>query len=256
MGIVVMLSGMGGDEIDAGYSRHKLLHSMKTLQWFRWIPDCLINAVLRGKKKRDVLRLKAFLKKPIPENYFSLTYYMDSGEVSDLVGSEWRRNFEGKIGQMCQHLSGVKRFFYLDIKGFLASHNLIYMDKASMATSVEVRVPLLDKDLAQTMFQEIDQPHNAGKTRLKGILRSMMGEDYQELEKEGFTYPLNDWILNDINWVEIIEFYNQTGILRTDLLESWVNTMKFDVDAVAMKLWTIYTLYVWLNAYGVEVESV
>ncbi len=252
-GRVVMLSGMGGDEIDAGYTRHALLFRIKYLQWLRWIPESVVRCLVKGKRKRDLLRLKAFLKVPIPENYFSLTYYLTANEVSDLVGPAWRDPYETKIVQMCSPIEGMKRFFYLDMKGFLASHNLIYMDKASMAASVEVRVPLLDKDLARSMFAKIDSPQNCGKQRLKGILKSILGRDYQELNKEGFTYPLNHWVKDEIPWVEIIDYFRKTCILRVGLLEKWIETIKTDVDAVAMKLWTIYTLYVWIRAFGVKI---
>ena len=61
-----------------------------------------------------------------------------------------------------------KKFFILDIIGFLSSHNLLYMDKASMASSIEVRVPLLDKNLVTDYFNEIDIVNKKrGKTSKK-----------------------------------------------------------------------------------------
>ena len=255
LGRVVMISGMGGDEIDAGYTRHRILHYHDRIRWLRWVPDFLIRGISRGKRRRDLRRLKAFLDRPVPENYFSLTYYMTRDEVGKLVGPHWYESYERKIREMCSHLSGLKRYFYLDMRGFLASHNLIYMDKASMAASVEVRVPLLDRYVAQSMFAEVDEPQHAGKRRLKAYLQSLLGDGYVELKKEGFTYPVDRWVQEEIQWPEVISFFRERNVLNTEVVESWVNTIPNDIDAVSMKLWTVYTLYVWMREFNVLMEA-
>ena len=91
------------------------------------------------------------------------------------------------------------QYFYLDIKGFLTSHNLLYMDKASMAASIEVRVPLIQKDIASYFFNSIiNKNKGKQKYRLKNLLKSKMRENYKDTKKKGFRHPINKWIKENI----------------------------------------------------------
>jgi len=251
----VMMSGMGGDEIDAGYSRHSILANKSILLVASLTPFFIIRNIFNGKKRRDIFRLKEFAKNVSPENYFSLTSYFSKTEISNLIKSDqWFNGYRDKIVNTCASVRSNKKYFYLDIKGFLASHNLIYMDKASMAASVEVRVPLLDKDLAKFFFKDIEKKKYAGKVRLKSYLKSLIGDNYKDIKKAGFSYQINDWLLNEIDWKDILLFFQKNKLIDTDLLASYINEMEKDVDGVSMKLWTIYTLYLWLKTFNVITE--
>ena len=251
----VMMSGMGGDEIDAGYSRHLILANKFILFGARLTPKFFIRNIFNGKKRRDILRLKEFAHNMSPENYFSLTSYFSKTEISCLLKSDqWFIKYRDKITSTCANVESNRKFFYLDIKGFLASHNLIYMDKASMAASVEVRVPLLDKNLAKFFFKDIEKKEHAGKVRLKTYLKTLIGDNYKEVKKAGFRYEINGWLLNEIDWKDIILFFNKNKLIDTAMLASYINEMEKDLDSVSMKLWTIYTLYLWLKTFNVITE--
>lgn len=252
----VMMSGMGGDEIDAGYPRHAILSNSFLLLLARLTPKFLIQKIFIDKKRRDIFRLKEFAHDMSPENYFSLTGYFSKSEISSLIKSdEWFKGYHDKIINTCKHVSDKKKYFYLDIKGFLASHNLIYMDKASMAASVEVRVPLLDKDLTKFFFKDIDKRKYTGKIRLKGYLKSLIGNNYHETKKAGFRYEINSWLLYDIDWEDIINFFQRNNLIDIDQLKSYIIEMKSNVDGVAMKLWTIYTLFLWIKIFNVIIPN-
>jgi asparagine synthase (glutamine-hydrolysing) len=256
LGRYVMMSGMGGDEIDAGYSRHFILNSKFLLILARLTPIFFIKTIFKEKKQRDILRLKEFAQDMSPENYFSLTSYFNKVEISSLLNSnEWFKDYRNKIVNTCSHISGKKKYYYMDIKGFLASHNLIYMDKASMAASVEVRVPFLDKDLAKFFFRDIDKKQYTGKVRLKGYLKSLIGNYYQEIEKEGFRYEINSWLVNEIDWNEIVQFFNENNLLNIKQLKYYIEEMKNNIESVSMKLWTIYTFFLWLKAFNVKIPN-
>ena len=250
MGCIVMLSGMGGDEIDAGYTRHKIIFNQQKYKIFGYIPELKF---IKGKKYRDLMRLKNFIKNPVPENYFSMTSYFSKHEIDQLVGNDWLSDYCHKIDTMVSRVDGLKKFLYLDFKGFLTSHNLLYMDKASMAASVEVRVPLLQKDIVSSFFQDIVTINRFGqKTRLKAILKYQLKENYHEVKKQGLRYPIDDWINSTINWKTIIDFFNDNGLLQTSIIRRWVNRLEYDINSVSMKLWHVYTLYRWLKTFSVR----
>lgn len=247
----VMLSGMGGDEIDAGYSRHKIINSIFLKKAVLLIPEIVINIFFKKKKRRDFLRLKEFSRNPKPENYYSLTSYFTDKEISELISnSDWHNSYRSKINKICENVTGIKKYFYLDIKGFLASHNLIYMDKASMAASVEVRVPFLDKKLAQHFFNTIDE--NIGKKRLTSFLKNDLKGLYKKTKKSGFSYEINEWLKSDINWDEVVSFYSKKGLLNINVINGYIKSIDTDIESVSMKLWSIYTLYLWLKTFNVK----
>ncbi len=245
----VMLSGMGGDEIDGGYARQSIIKQLGIFKMVMFIPVCT-KYFLSRKGKRDFLRLKNFFKSPSPGNYFALTSYFSKKEVDELISYNWHDEYEKKIKSFTQEYSSAKRFYILDFKGFLSSHNLIYMDKASMAASVEVRVPFLDNVLAANFFQDYEK--NIGKKRLKLYLKGIMGNDYKTSKKQGFRYPIKEWLLKEINWIEICEFYDQKKLLNTIMIKGYLKELRNGNDT-EMKLWIIYTLYLWLVKFKVNI---
>jgi len=249
---VVMLSGMGGDEIDGGYSRHVIIKWLRFFKAIRHIIKIFVS-VVTGKTRRDLKRLLTFLSSPSIHTYYSLTSYFSEYEISKLIRTNtWNQNYDNKLDKMVpSNLSGLKKYLYLDLKGFLASHNTIYMDKASMAASVEVRVPFLDKDLAAEYFSSIEG--YIGKKRLKAQLTKVLGEDYKTVKKQGFRSPISNW-LNDYDWSQVTQYFEQNRILDTDLINEWLDGKMRGNEENDMKLFAIATLYEWLNTFDVQVD--
>ncbi len=251
---IVMMSGMGGDEIDAGYNRHKILFNLKFYSLIKFLP---LLPFLPGKIKRDINRLKSFAKDPGYNNYFSLTAYYTLNEISTLINDKnWFSLYTKKINNMTEKIKDkIKKYFYLEFKGFLSSHNLIYMDKASMAASVEVRVPLLEKNIVNHFFNTIiaNQSSKSLKPRLCNNLKSSLGKDFKQIKKQGFRFPVDEWMTKYVNWEEIQLFFKDKKIIREDLLLSYVILLKKDPSNYSMKLFYIYTLYLWLKTFNVKV---
>lgn len=255
LGRIVMLSGMGGDEIDAGYNRHRIIERMGALKWVRWLPMIAVK-VFRGKRRRDAERLLSFFKKPTPDNYYSLTSYFTEQEISAVTRQvDWKVPYGRKLARLLQGQRGKRSFFFLDIIGFLTSHNLLYMDKASMAASVEVRVPLLDKNVVASYFQDIEK-QSSGKKRLRGFLRKLVGSGYFEVQKQGFRYPVRNELMEKADWEEIIGFFHDSELLDSSVVRTYVDCYKSDPARMEMKLWAVYTLYLWMKVFDVQSSEV
>lgn len=247
-GFQVMFSGMGGDEIDAGYPRAKVLRYWKFLKLLTWIPYCF-SCFLHGKKRRDFLRLYEFASATNVENYFNLFGYFSHSEIDSLVGREWFNLYRQKVQSLTNCLSGKKRFFYYDFIGFLASHNNIYGDKMAIASSVGCRFPLLDKNIAHYFFQKIDAPGNAGKRRLCNMLKQKLGTSYHYVRKSGFRFPVDDFLRNMVDWKEVEEQLLFAGVQDLSLFHKNLSESKKNMSEVYMKLWTYYTLATWVKVY-------
>ncbi len=265
-GIKVMLSGMGADELWAGYTRYKIIQH----QSLGRLGAPLFNGAYKAWPSRQsdfrqkLRRVGTYLSNPGPNSYFSLMYYFDSETVSRLLKSDsWREDYEAKIEAMLptgSQLDRVQQFQYLDLKGFLGSHNLIYADKASMANGVEVRVPYLDRDLAEFAFHlPTDEKTRDGlKTPLKEHLRSILDGEFVKHDKQGFAFPIEDYLSSS-------RMHDQ---LETMVLDDRMSAC-FDIDVIkeqleahfageenySMRIWVLYTFWLWLEEFNVSIPS-
>ena len=201
-GYKVMLSGMGGDELFAGYPRHLMA------RWRTAARACAsplqfaapwLQRHPRLAKKTD--RLSRYAAEPdFLRAYTSLIGYFSVAEVSRLLGkTSATENFFTWLDtqqQRISHLSFLKQAMYLDRYGFLA-HNLTVTDRASMAHGIEVRVPLLTPQLAAQGFASVDGQLlglRGGKRPLRKMLNRHLPAALFNRRKEGFNPPLEDKI--------------------------------------------------------------
>jgi asparagine synthase (glutamine-hydrolysing) len=217
-GIPVLLNGMGGDEIFAGY--RKQLACLRVDNYQKYVPlflrSIFENAVSKlpvaskSKGYRRIRWLKRFL------SFSNLPQY-ERFLVSDLSFN--KTMFESlfcntvKYKESNFYLSQKKNFdnpnlSYLtkmclnDTKTFLPGHNLTYSDKASMAASVETRPPLVDHRIAEFMFTL--PPHLRIKFNNQKYLLKKVSERYIPLEvikrpKAPFGSPLRSWLRGSLS---------------------------------------------------------
>jgi len=257
IGCTVMLSGMGGDEIDCGYSRSNIIKRINLykiiIKLLKLIPEKIIRFILKDKRYSYFKRLCNFCEDISPANYFSLTYYFGKKEVDTLVMYDWYQNYREKIEKIIENKMGIKKYYELDFKGFLASHSMILTDKASMASSVEVRVPLLDKDIVNYFFNDLQLLKNDNKKRLKHELKKYNLSETRRVKKEGFIYPVREWLSTKVNWKEVCGFFKQINLLNVGYIELLVNQLyKNSANDIEMKLWSIFTFYLWIKVFKVD----
>ena len=215
----VMLSGMGGDEVFAGYPRHlafKIAALMGNLP--RPLRSGLEMAAaplarpgrpgrLRG-PRRNLWKFMRAAGLPALERYLSFSSYYTAAELQQvLLPGAVPEGYDplARHRALVQHGGGgrddLSRLLYLDFKTFLPCLNLTYTDKMGMAASVEVRVPLLDDELVALAARI---PSNL---KLKGWRRKYIFKRSQERvlprdviwrRKAGFGAPLRSWLVGDL----------------------------------------------------------
>jgi asparagine synthase (glutamine-hydrolysing) len=118
IGCTVMLSGMGGDEIDCGYSRSNIIKYIRLLKPLvlisKLIPQKIIKFILKDKKYSYYRRLSNFIADIVPANYFALTYYFSRQEIDDLVVYDWYTDYKKRIDALIETKRGIKRFYELE----------------------------------------------------------------------------------------------------------------------------------------------
>ncbi len=229
--LTVLLSGMGGDEVFAGYPRHlavrlaeayNLIPSFISRPLVAAIPASVpgkFNAVFRNTKK---LARSASL--PLRERYLGFGTYFTAADKGELYANELARaakDFDAyhrhqKYFDKVADEDFVNQMLYVDLKTFLPCLNLTYTDKTSMANSLEVRVPLLDHELVELAARIPARLKIKGLTRkyiLKKAAEKWLPRQIIYRKKAGFSAPLRAWLRRDLR--EMVEdLLSETNINR------------------------------------------
>ena len=211
--VTVALSGDGADELFAGYRRYKLhLHEDR----FRhWLPLALRKPLfgLLGKiyPKLDwaprFLRAKTTFQSLALDTvagYHNSIAILRQDQRDRLFSAQFKKRLNGysslqvfrRYGDNVKHLDPMKIAQYLDMKTYLVGDILTKVDRASMAHSLEVRVPFLDHKFVEWAFtaDSAANLHNGiGKYALKNALEPHLPNAVLYRKKMGFAVPLCEW---------------------------------------------------------------
>ena len=274
----VLLSGVGGDELFAGYRKH-CAHFWA--QAFQHVPGGARRLAqealgllpgLRGTRLKGRVRLLKKMARSAslspPERFVMNCTYLDAAQKDSLYAPELRDELSG-LDPALPHqarFADVKdadflnQMLYLDTKIFMVSLNLTYNDKMSMASSVEVRVPFLDRELAEFVAWNVPP-----SLKLKDLLRpttkhifrkSMQGilpEEVLRQPKAGFAAPVDYWLANDLK--EMVDDLlsesrvRQRGLFRPAAVRSYVKAHREGTQDWSSQIWQFLTLELWMQTF-------
>ena len=149
---------------------------------------------------------------------------------------------------------------YLDTKIFMPTLNLTYNDKMSMASSVEVRVPFLDRELAEFVAWNVKPEWKLkGKWRpvtkhiFREAMRSMLPEEVMRQPKAGFAAPVDYWLAHDLRpMVDDLLSEAQVrrrGLFRPEVVRSYVDEHRRGAEDWSMQIWQLLTLEIWMQLF-------
>lgn len=270
----VLLSGVGGDELFAGYRKH-IAHYWaqaygKVPSMARGMTAAALAALpsLRGTPLKGSLRLakkmtRSALLNPI-DRFIANCTYLDASQKSEIYSSEFvasdpatrHREAFGRVGEA----DFLHQMLYLDTKIFMTSLNLTYNDKMSMASSVEVRVPFLDRELAEFIAWNVPpglklkgllQPTT--KYILRQAMRDILPREVLKQPKAGFAAPVDYWLAHDLK--EMVDDLlssaqiRKRGLFRPEAVQRFVNEQRAGRQDWSMQLWQFLTLELWMQTF-------
>jgi asparagine synthase (glutamine-hydrolysing) len=267
-GVKVVLSGMGADEFFGGYRKHLACVLASRYRRMPGLPRAGVRFAVdrvpvsvQGRGLRYARWAKRFLTfAELPdEPRFRRSYTLyDPDDLAGLLSPDLR-------GQVDQVIDGhrdiytdnslrdeVNRMCLADVRLFLPGLNLAYTDRASMAASVEVRVPFVDPIVAQAAFAipGRDKIRNRqGKVALKRAAEKWLPREIVYRPKASFGVPLRGWIRNDlravINDVLVRGELVGSGMIRANALDRLIQDECAGREDNAKQIWQLLTMELW-----------
>jgi asparagine synthase (glutamine-hydrolysing) len=262
----VLLSGVGGEELFAGYPRHLALATARRAATAPFAARRALAAgasQLRGGRsgpgyglRRNVQKLaRAIGDCPTP-HYWRMMSQLTTAELDTLMPGAAIAAHEALDALSTPladtSLGDALRF---DRSQFLPNLNLAYVDRASMASGIEVRVPLLDERLVETVFATdpthlVD--HGVGKVPLRRAARGLVPDPVIDRAKTGFGGPVRQWMRgpDSADIQERIEASADAGLVtRAGARRIYADASTGRVDS-ALAAWALACLGAWHDAHG------
>ncbi len=260
-GITMALSGIGGDELFAGYDVFKRMHSLQNKAWLNAVPGAarkiggriirLKNKSVSGNKIEELLsQEKINFQSAYPLNRSLYT----QRELKQLITKASPfANIENIIKQIPQKQNHLLSAVSLaEIQTYMQNTLLRDTDQMSMAVALEVREPFLDYQLLEFVLGINDTqkfPHSPKKL-LVDALGELLPSEIVNRPKMGFTLPWQKWMKKELKSFcekNIIEFANLPFNSKTEILNLWNNFLNNHPQTSWSRVWHLVVLNHWLN---------
>ncbi|MTW84639.1 asparagine synthase (glutamine-hydrolyzing) [Virgibacillus dakarensis] len=253
--VTVVLSGEGSDELFGGYNIYREPESLKL---FESIPRPAKNLLARV---ADVLpegvRGKSFLERgttPLRERYIGNAKMFEDEEKRQIL-QHYNENLSyreitGKLFDNVANYPLVNQMQYVDIHTWMRGDILLKADRTTMANSLELRVPFLDKEVFRVASEipvDLKIANGTTKSLLREASRGIVPDHVLDRKKLGFPVPIRHWLKNELNgWAKQLIHESETDHLlyKSFILELLEAHCQGRGD-YSRKIWTVLMFMLW-----------
>ncbi|MEQ1762779.1 MAG: asparagine synthase (glutamine-hydrolyzing) [Pyrinomonadaceae bacterium] len=271
----VMLSGMGGDEIFAGYPRQL---AMQIAGVTDIVPSAVRRPLMRtvestlyggskGRLTAPLRNAKKFAKSAamdFEERYLGFGTYFTSAMKSKLLSSSMHDATTGfdayeyhkKYFANCRDAAPINRLLYVDFKTFMPALNLDTTDRTSMAANLEVRAPFLNRELVELSARIPASLKIKGLKRkyiFKKAMESVLPKDLIWRRKAGFGAPIRSWLRGGLrSFVHdhlSPETIKRRGLFSPEEVGRIISLNESGREDMALQVFQLLTLEIWFKEF-------
>jgi asparagine synthase (glutamine-hydrolysing) len=260
-GIRVALSGVGGDELFAGYPIFLNYIRLQQKRWIWKLPLSLRNIaggfIGKGAKK-DRMRQMIGLPSPAIENSYPVfRQLLSPAALHDLtsLNGAGQQTLSSQLLSKKSELSKLPYFSQVtaaEYLGYTQQTLLKDTDQMSMAHSLEIREPFFDQDLVEFVMSIPDhfKVPVYPKSLLVESLKPMLPDEIVHRKKQGFVFPWNEWMKKELRSFcdQHINQISQRDFIQGDHLKnSWKHFLNGDPDIRWQEIWLFVVLDYWME---------
>jgi asparagine synthase (glutamine-hydrolysing) len=273
--VTVVLSGDGGDEIFGGYEHYIAQKIARTIDMGLFRPFHKLMAQTTHLfppselKKGFVNRIKRFsegLHNSHVNQHFRWMLFLSGYQKQKLYTPDFlqedylkplteRPPFEDFFNHSRQ-FEDINQDLYLDFKSYMVDNILVKVDRMSMATSLEARVPLLDYKMVEFAFSLPSHYKLNGKTTkwfFKKAMEGILPNDIIYRQKEGFSIPIKNWLKSDLR--DLMMMYlsenriKDSGFFNYDYIQKMITEHLDNKQNHAHRLWPLILFQLWREKF-------
>lgn len=258
--VKVVLSGEGADELFAGYNEYADALPQRI---YRKLPFSLRHKLYLKYKDRKHFRGQTIILKygqKVEDRYIGPAEIMTDELANSLVTSKYKnsetsRDLTKKYYDEVKNMDDVSKRLYLDMKMWIVEDILLKADKMTMANSIELRVPLLDKkmwELARTIPVKHKVHNEITKYAFRRAAKNKLPEDWAKRRKLGFVVPFVVWIKEEKYYKIVKEVFNKDFVSEffdKDKINKLLDDHFNGITNNGRKVYTIYTFLKWYEIY-------
>jgi asparagine synthase (glutamine-hydrolysing) len=266
-GVKMALSGIGGDELFAGYDIFKRMHSLNEKKWLSKTPRALralgANALLALKPSVASQKISEFLKQEDFNEWsayaISRQVWLDSG-IKQLL----RNNYiaPNAVNEIISNLADIEapllsKVTVAEISTYMQNVLLRDSDQMSMAHALEIREPFVDHRLieyALGISDEMKFPHTA-KQLLVDSMGDLIPREIVDRPKMGFTFPWPHWMRGELRLYceEGLAELKQTNEFNNDyLMNMWAEFLASKPTVTWARIWPLVVLGHWIKKNAIN----
>jgi asparagine synthase (glutamine-hydrolysing) len=261
--VTVVLSGEGADELFGGYNIYHEPHSLRHLSS---MPKGLTKGLAAiANVLPEGIKGKSFLERgsmTIEERYIGNAKMFSETEKSKLL-TDYRSayNYKNVTKPLYEQAAGfhdVHKMQYIDLHTWMRGDILVKADKMTMAHSLELRVPFLDKEVfkvASTLNPDLTVTNGTTKFALRESMKGIVPESVLYRRKLGFPVPIRHWLKNEMyGWAKQLILASDTEqYLNKDVVLNLLDSHRAGRGDYSRKIWTVLMFMLW---HQINIEKV
>lgn len=261
--VKMVLSGDGGDELFAGYSRYQRYRALQRLKQatLGLAPGLLRTGarILPGAHGRRISRIGQRLEQGWPDDYLAMVGLANREDLQCLFGDKARQDPFGSIRQRFVRpdiSSRMEQILSGDMDTYLVDDILTKVDRASMAHSLEARAPLLDQELIRFVARmplDMKLRGKQGKYALRQIAARLLPAEVLAKRKQGFAIPMARWFRHELRPMlqDTLESraFRERGLFNLQGVRQLADEHQQGQQDRGELLWMILVLETWMKTF-------